>query len=168
MNKLSLIVAMGKNGEIGYQESMPWPRLTGDMKFFKEMTTGKSVIMGKRTFDTLPRLLINRHHIIMTRHPENFQMKEEKTETVELVSSKEELFNKHIVVPEVYFNIGGYQIYNEFMDDVDTMYITHIDSVFPQADTYFPIWDKNEWDSEFLGENEEKGFSYKRIKYKKK
>ena len=67
MKKLSLIVAIGKNNELGYKNQLLW-NLPNDLKYFKEKTQNKVIIMGRKTFESLPKRLPNRKHIIITRN----------------------------------------------------------------------------------------------------
>jgi dihydrofolate reductase len=138
---ISIIVAIGKNNEIGKKNELLW-NLPADMKHFRETTKGHMVIMGQRTFESLRRPLPNRRNIVLTLE-KNF-----KAEGIEIVYSLEELddlLKKTSRPNEENFIIGGGQIYKLFIDKVDKLYITHVDASFPDADTYFPIIDEKIW-----------------------
>jgi dihydrofolate reductase len=105
------------------------------MKHFKETTSGHTVIMGQKTFESIGRPLPNRRNIVLTLD-KNF-----KTEGVEIVHSLEELdelLKKTSTSEEENFVIGGGMIYKLFIEKADKLYITHVDASFPDADTFFP------------------------------
>ncbi len=138
---ISLIAAIGKNNEIGRKNELLW-NLPADMKHFRETTSGHTVVMGQKTFESLGRPLPNRRNIVLTR--DNSFSKE----GVEIAHSLEEfdsLFRKTLKPEEEVFIIGGGQIYKLFMEKADKLYITHVDGEFLDADTYFPEIDKNKW-----------------------
>ena len=138
---ISLIAAIGKNNEIGRKNELLW-NLPADMKHFRETTSGHTVVMGQKTFESLGRPLPNRRNIVLTR--DNSFNKE----GVEIAHSLEEfdsLFRKTLKPEEEVFIIGGGQIYKLFMEKADKLYITHVDGEFLDADTYFPEIDKNKW-----------------------
>ena len=134
--QISLIAAMGKNRVIGKNNSLPW-KLPEDMKRFKELTLGKPVIMGRKTFESIGKPLPNRKNIILTRD-KNYKAKE-----CIVVHSKEDALkaaegNEEIMI------IGGEQIFREFLQKADKMYLTFIDEYF-EGDTYFPEYNRDEW-----------------------
>lgn len=138
---ISLIAAVGKNNEIGRKNELLW-NLPADMKHFRGKTSGHTVVMGQKTFESLGRPLPNRRNIVLTR--DNSFNKE----GIEIAHSLEEfdsLFRKTLKPDEEVFIIGGGQIYKLFMEKADKLYITHVDGEFLDADTYFPEIDKNKW-----------------------
>jgi dihydrofolate reductase len=146
---LSIISAVAKNNEIGQKNALLWS-LPADLKHFKEITTGHPVIMGQKTFESLGRSpngelgrpLPNRRNIVLTKD-NNF-----KHEGVEIVYSIEELDNllsNTVGKDEEIFIIGGGQIYKLFIDKADKLYITHVDALFPEADTFFPTIEESRW-----------------------
>ncbi len=143
---LSIIVAIAKNNAIGKDNKLIW-HLPEDLKRFKELTTGKTIIMGRKTFESLGRVLPNRKHIVITR---NKDLKIEN-EMVECITDTKEL-EQYINSKEELFVIGGATIYKMLMPYTKKMYITKIDDEF-EADTYFPVIDEKEWKVE----NREKG-----------
>src|SRR5699024_1501006 len=97
---LSFIVAMDNNNGIGFQNGMPW-HLPNDFKFFKEKTTGHTIIMGRKTFQSIGRVLPNRHHIILTRQ------EVEVPEGVEVARDIEKVIEQYKHSEEEVFIIGG-------------------------------------------------------------
>ncbi len=131
---ISIISAIGKNNEIGKKNELLW-NLPADMKHFKETTSGHTVIMGQKTFESIGRPLPKRRNIVLTLD-KNFNR-----EGIEIVHSIEELdalLEKTSTPEEENFIIGGGMIYKLFIDKADKLYITHVDASFPDADTFFP------------------------------
>lgn len=128
---ISLIVAHDENRVIGYQNDLPW-YLPGDLKYFKEMTMGKPMIMGRKTYDSIGRPLPGRRNIVITRN-EHFA-----AEGTEVVGSLEEALALVEGEEEVMI-IGGAQIFEQSMAIADRLYITFINHSF-KGDTYFPSY----------------------------
>lgn len=161
MKNITMIAAIGKNNELGKDNKLIWP-LKKDLQFFKEQTMGKPIVMGYKTLLSLPKLLPNRKHIVLTRHERNLDP------SILVFHSKEEVLDyisNHI---EEFMIIGGESIYKEFLEDADKMLLTEIDDTCLDADSYFPYFDKNEWNSKILKEEEENGISYKHLVYIRK
>ena len=133
---ISLVAAMGKNRVIGKNNSLPW-KLPEDMKRFKELTLGKPVVMGRKTFESIGKPLPNRTNIITT-HDKNY-----KAEGCIVASSADEAL-KSAEGNEELMIIGGAQIYKEFLPRADRMHLTLIDKAF-EGDSYFPDYNKDEW-----------------------
>ena len=137
---LSLIAAVGKRGEIGIQENLPW-HIPEDLKRFRQLTRNKTVIMGRKTFESilasLGKPLPDRKNIIITSnrnyHPEGCVV----------FNTLEEALNETQKEDEV-FVIGGAKLYAEALHYVDRMYLTHIYQEF-NADTFFPEIDFTKW-----------------------
>lgn len=127
---LSIIVATSKNGVIGVDNKLPW-HLPKDLKYFKEKTVGKKVIMGRKTFESIGRPLPNRENIILTRNVElaidNVSVYHDINELLTTLSENEE----HVV-------IGGGEIYELFLPYVNKVYLTYIDSQV-EGDTTFLV-----------------------------
>lgn len=138
-HNVSIIAAVSLDLGIGKDNDLLF-HLPNDLKNFKELTTGKTVIMGRKTFDSLPKKpLPNRENIVITR---------DKTLEIEGVTVCHSLKDAiKVAINEEVFIIGGGQIYAEAMKEkvADTLYITKVDVETPDADTYFPAWDDNEW-----------------------
>ncbi|OGI71374.1 hypothetical protein A3B84_00750 [Candidatus Nomurabacteria bacterium RIFCSPHIGHO2_02_FULL_35_13] len=147
---ISIISAIGKNNEIGKKNELLW-NLPADMKHFRETTSGHTVAMGQKTFESIGRPLPKRRNIILTKDI-SFNIKE-----LEIVHSLEEfddLLKKtslgHSLTGEArpdeeVFIIGGAQIYKLFIEKADKLYITHVDAEFSDADAFFPVIDEKIW-----------------------
>ena len=160
MKNVNMIAAIGKNNELGKDNNLIW-HLPGDLKFFKNITMGKDIIMGSNTFYSLPKLLPGRRHIILT-------SKNIDNDKIIVIHNKQDLINYLKQVKQEVMIIGGASIYAQFIDIADKMYLTHIDAVCDEADAYFPKFNYNDWDSEILRTNSDSGISYKHVLYKRK
>lgn len=139
----SIIVAIGKNREIGKGNKLLW-HIPEDLKNFKEITTGKTVIMGRKTFESIGRPLPNRKNIVLSKNgdKESFEQK-----GIELYQNLENLIADYKNSGEEIFIIGGEQMYREFMQKglVSRLYISYIEFLDSEADAYFPEIDYNSW-----------------------
>jgi len=147
MTQVSLIVAMDKNHGIGKNNDLMW-HLPRDMKFFKSTTENHVVIMGRKNYDSIPekyRPLSSRENVIITRNPDF-----KASGCLTFLSLKDALKHFEGEHREI-FIIGGGEIYklSMSMDCVYKMYITHVNGTF-DADTFFPEFDKNDWETELL------------------
>lgn len=132
----AIVVAMDRNNGIGADNDLLWLRdLPDDLAHFKKLTTGNTVIMGRRTFESIGRPLADRQNIVVSRTPTGVQ-------GVMTAGSLEAAYN--LARYDVYV-IGGGQIYKETIDDMDKLYVTEVDADFPQATVFFPEIDKNVW-----------------------
>ncbi|WP_068776389.1 dihydrofolate reductase [Paenibacillus sp. FJAT-26967] len=132
---VSFLFAMDRQNAIGIDNKLPW-HLPADLKFFKKMTTGHSVLMGRKTYDSIGRPLPNRRNIVLTRQPDY------KLEGCEVVHSVEEALAGF--QEEEVFVIGGTEVFKLFWPYADKLYVTFIDDIF-EADTYFPVIEPQEW-----------------------
>lgn len=131
----SLIVAVSKNKVIGKNNSLIWT-IPDDLKRFKEITIGKTIIMGRKTFQSLPCILPGRNHIILTKDI-NFQINHAN---VIVYNDFQKLLNDYKNTTEEIFIIGGGEIYKLFLPYCQKLYITEVLHEF-QGDTYFPTID---------------------------
>ena len=154
-----MIAAVGKNLELGKNNDLIW-HFKEDMKFFREQTMGKPIVMGIKTLESLPKLLPGRKHIVLTTR--NLEL----DSAILVVHSIDELLEKVIDYPEVMV-IGGASIYRQLLEYSDKLILTEIDSD-ADADVYFPSFDKREWNSEVVGEHIEDDISYKHLVYTRK
>lgn len=154
MNDLILIAALAKNYVIGKDNDLPWPTIPEDFKRFKKLTTGHSVVMGRKTFDSiydrLGKPLPNRTNVVLT-HDENYT--KEGVLTVNSVQDVLRFSQEH----EKTYIIGGEQIYKLFLPFANRMELTHIDKVY-QGDAFFPEFDKKKWF--ILDKEKHDGFSF--------
>lgn len=157
--KLSIIAAIGQNNELGINNQLIW-HLKKDMKFFKETTINHKIVMGRKTFESLPKLLVNREHIILTKQNINLP-------NVKIFHDISSFLKTYENLDEEIFNIGGQSIYKELLEYADKLYLTEIEAT-SKADAYFPIFDKNDFEKEILSENEEDGIKYKHVLYKRR
>ena len=161
---ISIIVAKSRNNIIGKNNELIW-HLPADLKRFKELTTGHNIIMGRKTFESLGRVLPNRKHIIFSQNPD-FKVADENVEVVHSLLQIQEL----IEGPEESFVIGGAMIYNFLMPYVKKMYITQIDKEF-EGDTFFPKINEEEWkivEREKGVKDEKNNLDYEFITYERK
>lgn len=161
MKNVTMIAAVGRNLELGYDNHLIW-HLKDDLNFFREQTINKPVVMGRKTLESLPKLLPKRKHIVLTRH--NLPLPEE----VILVHSIEELLKYIENTKEEVMIIGGASIYNEMLDYSEKLILTEIDAEYKKADSYFPKFNKEEWESEIIKDNMENNVFYTHKIYKKK
>ena len=136
---LSIIVAKANNNVIGKDNSLIW-HLPEDLKRFKTLTTGHTIIMGRRTFESLGRVLPNRKHVILC-NDMKMDIDDENIEILEDIS----MLDKYINSEEENFVIGGATIYRLLMPYASKMYITEIDEVF-DGNVSFPEINKEEWE----------------------
>jgi len=133
---LSIIVAMSSNRVIGVNNTLPW-HLREDLKHFKSLTVGHTIIMGRKTYDSIGRALPNRRNIVISRNTEV------SCEGSEVVHSIEDAFSISKNDGEV-FVIGGSNIYEQALHLVDHLYITEIKKSF-SGDAFFPEINKSIW-----------------------
>ena len=133
---LSIVVATGINGEIGKDNKLLW-HLPADLKYFKNLTSGHPIIMGRHTFESIGRALPNRRNIVITRQQDL------KIEGVDVVHSLEEAIALVNDQEEVMV-IGGADVYNQALSIADRIYITRV-NVQPEADRYFPDLNMDNW-----------------------
>ncbi len=137
--KISIVVAMAKNRAIGKNGQLLW-HISNDLKHFKQVTTGKCVIMGHNTYVSLPgqKALPNRRNVIISDRldaaPEGFELATSIQKALQLVENEAEVFI-----------MGGGMIYEQFLEMATTLYLTRVDKDF-EADTYFPIVNFDEWE----------------------
>lgn len=161
---LSIIVAVAKNNVIGKDNQLIW-HLPEDLKRFKQLTTGHTIIMGRKTFESLGRVLPNRKHIVLCKN----NLVQVQDENVEVISDVK-LLDKYIQSSEENFVIGGASIYQLLMPYVNKMYITKIYQEF-EGDVYFPQINEEEWQVTLRekGLKDEKNpYDYEYINYERK
>ena len=140
--KISLIVAVSRNGAIGLNNQLPW-YLPEDLKYFKSVTMGKPLIMGRKTFDSIGRPLPGRANIVLTRDPQWTSDGVEVVQSVEQALVAGEIACEAADVDEIMV-IGGEQIYRMTIDLADRIYLTQVDTDV-EGDAFFPDIDLNNW-----------------------
>ena len=133
---VSLVVAAAKNNVIGRDGELPW-HLPDDLRHFKRLTTGKPVIMGRRTFESIGRPLPDRRNIVMTRDPDYVAT---GCDVVTSVSDALDLAGDGMEV----MVIGGGQVYRDFLPRADRIYLTRVQADI-EGDTHFPEIDASDW-----------------------
>ena len=150
----SLIVAIGKNNEIGKNNQLLW-HIPEDLKNFKKITTGKTVIMGKNTYESIGKPLPNRVNIVLSRNfleigkkiSEDRKKYENETTKLEFFDDFQKVVEKYKDFPEEVFIIGGGEIYKKSLElgIITRIYMSHVDFSDDEADTYFPEIDFEKW-----------------------
>ena len=132
--RLALIAAVAANGTIGRNGTLPW-HLSADLKHFKTLTSGKRIVMGRRTWQSFPKPLPNREHVVVT------SLALTLPDGVLAVSS----FAQALALPppaaQPIFVIGGNAMYREALPFTDDLYLTEIDANV-DGDTTFPLWNR--------------------------
>lgn len=156
---ISMIAAIGKNRELGKNNDLIW-HFKDDMKFFRETTTGNTVVMGRKTFESLPHALPNRRNVVIT---SNKNYSAQGAEVAGSVSETLELTKNDNV-----FIIGGGRIYSEFLKYADKLYLTEIDAECEDADTFFPDFNKADYTAEKLTDFNVNDIHFSHVLYTKK
>jgi dihydrofolate reductase len=156
---ISIVAAIAKNGVIGSNNWLPWD-IPEDLKHFRELTTGKTVLMGRKTFESiiskLGHPMPNRKNLVVTR-----QADYPVPNKVEVYSTVEDALKAH--GSEDVCVIGGGEIFSQTLDKTDVMYLTHIDKEYP-GDAYFPEVDWSKW--QLTEEEKHEGFTFATYKRK--
>ncbi len=172
--RISIIAAASENNVIGRDGTLPW-RLPDDLQFFKDKTNGHPLIMGRKTFESLPGVLPNRRHIVVTRD-RNYSVEgaegTEGAEDVEVASSLDEaiMFASKDNSAEQIFIIGGGEIYRQSMEVANVIYLTRVhtevegDVFFPEVDLH--VWNEVERRDHKADEKHEYAFTF--LTYKKR
>ena len=138
--RLSIIVAMDDNQLIGKDNALPW-HLPADLGYFKKTTTGKTVLMGRKTYESIGFALPNRRNVIVSR---NAGFSAEGCEVVDSIERALELAKRD----EEVMIMGGASFYEQMLPSVDRLYITQIEGCY-QGDAYFPKFDRRDFVESF-------------------
>lgn len=162
---ISIIVALDKNRVIGHKGEIPW-RLSGDLKMFADVTKGHSVIMGRKTYESiikkLGHSLSGRMNIVLT-NQKNYSSEDLVANSLD---ESLNLAEKHSGSDEI-FIIGGEKVYKNFLPYVQKMYLTKIQASFC-GDSFFPIFNEQEWEIIREEKQFEKGIHFTFFVYKKR
>lgn len=162
--KISIIVAIGKNNEIGKDNNLLW-KLSSDLKRFKSITVGHPIIMGRKTYQSLPNgALPERTNVVLTRDKD---FRPEKC----LVFSSLDAALIHLRDEEEVFIIGGGEVYKQAFPICNKLYLTKVHETFSDADTFFPQINYNEWkliSTETIPADEKNSFDSTFYEYEKK
>lgn len=132
---LFLIVAIAKNRVIGYENKMPW-HLPAELQYFKRITMGHPIIMGRKTFESIGRPLPGRQNIVVSRNTGFTATGVEVTHSIDEAIA--------LTAGADAFVIGGATLYIEALPRADKLYVTEVDAT-PEGDTFFPVLNKDEW-----------------------
>ena len=139
---ISMIAAMDRNRAIGFNNNLLW-HLPDDFKWFKEKTKGKPMVMGRHTMLSLGKPLPGRMNIVVSSTDQYI---------IDGYVYANSLENALTLVPEgteEVMIIGGGQVYKQMLEKADRLYVTIVDHEWPNADTYFPEWKKEEWQTSY-------------------
>ncbi len=135
---ITIIAAAAENNALGKDGDLVW-HLPDDFKRFKKLTSGHHIIMGRKTFESLPNLLPNRTHVVITRqtdyHPEGAHIVHNLDAALDFAANDKNIFI-----------IGGGEIYKMAMNRATDLELTRVHASFPEADTFFPEIDGNQWE----------------------
>jgi len=158
--KLSIIVAIAKNGVIGGNNGLLW-HIPEDLKHFKKITSGHSIIMGRKTFESIGKPLPHRRNIVVTRNPsfnaDGIEIANSLDKALDLVRDESEVFI-----------IGGGEIYKQALPIADKLYVTRVHESY-EGDTYFPPISPDEWQlisSDKQSPTDGPGFTFEEYKRK--
>ena len=127
-----LIAAIGENREIGHNGDLIF-HIKDDMDFFKDTTSDHTVVMGRRTWESMPGKLKNHKNFVVTH--QNLEGPDE------IIRDIDDFITKHKNTPEEIFIIGGASVYEKFLPHAKSLYLTEISAPYPFADTFFPSFD---------------------------
>lgn len=153
---LVLIAAIGKNYELGKDNDLIW-HLPSDLKFFRKTTKEHTIVMGRKTFESLPGMLPKRHHIVLSRQTLNLP------EEVD-VMTLDMFLDKYKDSDEEIFGIGGAMVYEELLPYANRLILTEINDSKP-CDVYFPRFDKNRYIRNVIADVHENGVDYQHVEY---
>ena len=143
--KLYHVVAVANNNVMGKNNQLPWPKLSADLKFFKDLTTdqgkGGVILMGRKTFQSIGRALPNRINYVLSRslvEPAEFKIIKRSEEKVYFFQSLQDALDKYLPNADKIYIIGGAEIFKQTMDKIDGIYLTRIYADY-KGDTYYPL-----------------------------
>lgn len=155
----SIIAAVGENLEIGFENRLIW-RIPEDLKFFRETTTNHKILMGRKTFESLPNALPNRENIVVTKQTINIP-------EVKCISDLDKFIEENKDTKEEIFVIGGESIYKKLLPYSNRIYLTEVLGECLIADAYFPDFNKGEYECERIFVGKYNDLSYERNLYMK-
>ena len=160
MSNITLIAAIGRNLELGIGNTLIWS-IPEDLAFFRDNTVGKTIVMGMNTLNSLPKLLPNRKHIVLTRR--NVEL----DPSIVVVHSIDELLSYIDEMNEEVMIIGGSQIYSQMIEYASKMLLTEIDDS-KNADVYFPSFSLDDWDRDVISKHRYHDIDYSHVVYTRK
>lgn len=154
----TIIVAIGKNNEIVKANNLIW-HLPNDLKFFKQTTQNSKIVMGRKTYESLPKRLKNRDYFIITNN------KSLHVDDVTIITDVNSFVTENKNTKEEIFIIGGETIYKMFLPYTKKMYITKIYMEEENADSFFPTFSEKDWSKTLLSHNIQNNIKYDHILY---
>lgn len=162
----AIIAAIGKNMELGAHGDLVW-HLPEDLKFFRDTTLGHKVLMGYKTWESLPSNgLPGRECFVLSRSTEPLQNK--GNTAPKLVANLQEFIQQYAGSEEEIFVIGGGSVYRQMIDYCDKLYLTEIDASSTDADVFFPTFDKTNYVRHLIKEGKDHDLTYAFVQYTKK
>lgn len=155
----SIIAAIGKNRELGKDGDLVF-HIKEDMKYFRDTTKGHKIVMGRKTWESLPGKLPDRENIVISRHPVD--------DADVTITDLDEFIAQNENTDEEIFVIGGGMVYATFLDHAKNLYLTEINAPAPTADTFFPDFDKSKFKKTIIKKGSEDDLTYAFAKYTKK
>ena len=160
MDNISIIACVGRNLELGKNNDLIW-HLPNDLKYFKNVTSGKTVIMGRKTFESLPGILPKRRNIVLQLPNESnivgVEIFNDISSILDSVKNEDEAFI-----------IGGASIYRQFLEYASKLYLTEVHKSCKDAEVFFPKFDKRDFNKKIVGSNQDDGIKYDFVIYEKK
>ena len=153
---INIIAAVGKNLEIGKDNNLIW-HIPNDLKYFKKITTGKKIVMGRRTYESIGSSLPNRDNIVLTNKNINIPGCIVINKIDEIIKDDSEIFI-----------IGGASLYKLFLPYADNLYLTEIEDTCNEADTFFLAFDKSFYFKEVIKKESYNDLNYSYVRYRKK
>ena len=154
----SLIAAIGKKNELGKGNQLVF-HIKEDMQFFRETTKEHQIVMGRKTWDSLPGKLPNRENIVISRR--DFEGPDQ------IIHNPTQFINDHKDTDDEIFIIGGGSIYELFLPYAHTLYLTEVDAIVSDADTFFPTFDKSKYSCEIIKKGKDHDLTYSIMNYTK-
>lgn len=141
---IAIIAAMSKSHVIGHQQKLPW-HLPADLLYFKKITMGKPIIMGRKTFESIGKILPGRQNIVVTKN-KNYHIGVEvpKNASITIVSNFAQALEVIVNKPEEIMIIGGATLFSEALPKASTLYLTYIHKDLP-GDVFFPKIHEQDW-----------------------
>ncbi len=156
---ISIIAAVGKNNELGLNNSLIW-HLPKDLLFFKNITLNHKIIMGRNTYLSLGKPLPNRENVILTSNKID-------CDELTIIHNIKEILTKYLNNEEEVFIIGGASLYEYFINYAQKLYLTQINKTH-NADVYFPAFNKEDFYKDVIDNNIENNISYEHVLYRRK
>ncbi len=152
----SIIAAIGKNRELGKKNGLIF-HIPEDMKYFRDTTKGHTVVMGRNTWKSLPSKLPGRQNIVVSKAP--------VPDADATITNLDDYIRQHLNTPEEIFIIGGGMVYAAFLPYAKHLYLTEISASAPDADVFFPKFDKSKYTKTIIKKGTHNALAYTFAKY---